>query len=91
MRFSILIFETAFGQVFLGWLVIDNADGTTKRERVAIKALTTGRSTAQIKNRDDAILLNKEIQTMRRCVYKKNVFLKSYGELSVFFGFWIKP
>merc|ERR1711865_966527 len=56
----------AFGQVFLGWLVIDNPDGTTKRERVAVKALTTGRSNAQIKNRDDAISLNKEIQTMIR-------------------------
>ena len=63
----------AFGQVFLGWLVIDNPDGTTKRERVAVKALTTGRSNAQIKNRDDAISLNKEIQTMIRCV-QKNVF-----------------
>ena len=55
-----------FGQVCLGWLHIDNPDGTAKRERVAIKVLSTGKSNAHIQNRDDAIAFNKEIQTMKR-------------------------
>lgn len=66
-----------FGQVCLGWLHIDNPDGTAKRERVAIKVLSTGKSNAHIQNRDDAIAFNKEIQTMKRL--KHDHIVQYYG------------
>ena len=67
-----------FGQVCLGWLHIDNSDGSTaKRERVAIKVLSTGKSNAHIQNRDDAIAFNKEIQTMKRL--KHDHIVQYYG------------
>ena len=63
----------AFGQVFLGWITM----GDEKRERVAVKSIDTGNETSQIQSPQDAIKLNKEIQTLSRLNHEHIV--KYYG------------